>query len=82
MNIYDELENLKAQARLNPALAQALLDTRTVSNPVTAFLPHCAGKRMHIFGNGPHFCRGGFLCGDAAFHEWWRGEFSTVAGGR
>ena len=33
----DELENLKAQARLNPALAQALLDTRTVSNPVTAF---------------------------------------------
>lgn len=37
MNIYDELENLKAQARLNPALAQALLDTRTVSNPVTAF---------------------------------------------
>ena len=38
MNIYDELENLKAQARLNPALAQALLDTRTVSNPVTAAL--------------------------------------------
>ena len=37
MNIYDELENLKAQARSNPALAQALLDTRTVSNPVTAF---------------------------------------------
>ena len=28
MNIYDELENLKAQARSNPALAQALLDTR------------------------------------------------------
>lgn len=25
MNIYDELENLKAQARSNPALAQALL---------------------------------------------------------
>ncbi len=37
MNIYDELENLKAQVRLNPALAQALLDTRTVSNPVAAF---------------------------------------------
>ena len=28
MNIYDELENLKAEARSNPELAQALLATR------------------------------------------------------
>ena len=37
MNIYDELENLKAEARSNPELAQALLATREMKNPVSAF---------------------------------------------
>ena len=37
MNIYDELENLKARARSNPELAQALLATREMKNPVSAF---------------------------------------------
>ena len=37
MNIYDELENLKVRARSNPELAQALLATRGMKNPVSAF---------------------------------------------
>ena len=37
MNIYDELENLKVRARSNPELAQALLATREMKNPVSAF---------------------------------------------
>lgn len=37
MNIYDELENLKAEARFNPELVQALLATREMKNPVSAF---------------------------------------------
>lgn len=37
MNIYDELEKLKAEARSNPKLAGALLATREMPNPVTAF---------------------------------------------
>ena len=38
MNIYDELENLKVRARSNPELAQALLATRGMKNPVSAVL--------------------------------------------
>ena len=37
MNIYDELENLKSQARSNPTLAKALLSTREKPNPVSEF---------------------------------------------
>ena len=37
MNIYDELENLKAEARSNSELAQALLATRAMKNSVSAF---------------------------------------------
>lgn len=37
MNIYGELENLKVRARSNPELAQALLATREMKNPVSAF---------------------------------------------
>ena len=37
MNIYDELEKLKAEARSNPKLARALVATREMPNPVTAF---------------------------------------------
>lgn len=37
MKIYDELENLKVRARSNPELAQALLATRGMKNPVSAF---------------------------------------------
>ena len=37
MNIYDELENLKARARANPELAHELLATREMKNPVSAF---------------------------------------------
>ena len=41
MNIYDELENLKVRARSNPELAQALLATREMKNPVSAFCRIC-----------------------------------------
>lgn len=37
MNIYDELENLKSRARSNPELAEALLATRRMPNPVSSF---------------------------------------------
>ena len=37
MNIYDELENLKAQARSDTKLAKALLDTLEMKNPIASF---------------------------------------------
>lgn len=37
MNIYDQLETLKTKARSTPELAQALLNTRQMQNPVSAF---------------------------------------------
>ena len=46
MNIYDELENLKVRARSNPELAQALLATRGMKNPVSAF---CRIAQEHGF---------------------------------
>ena len=48
MNIYDELENLKVRARSNPELAQALLATREMKNPVSAF----AAMRRSTNGGG------------------------------
>ena len=50
MNIYDELENLKARARSNPELAQALLATREMKNPVSAF---CRIAQEHGGENSP-----------------------------
>ena len=37
MNIYDQLETLKTKARSTPELAQALLNTRQMPNPVSVF---------------------------------------------
>lgn len=37
MNIYDELEKLKAEARSNPDLAKALLATREMPSPISTF---------------------------------------------
>ena len=72
MNIYDELENLKARARSHPELAQALLATRGMKNPVSAF---CRIAQEHG-------CTFSTMDRNASLHEWRRREFAAVAGRR
>ena len=50
MNIYDELENLKAEARSNPELAQALLATREMKNSVSVFCRIAQGDGLTFSG--------------------------------
>ena len=81
MNIYDELENLKAEARSNPELAQALLATREMKNSVSAF---CRIAQEHgcTFSAFDLVAAGEDSRSDASLDEWWRREFAASAGRR
>ena len=48
-NLVDLLEQLQKEAKADPALREALLQTRTDPNPIRAFCTNCRARGYQIY---------------------------------